>query len=252
MVLITGASAGIGEAVAKAFAREGKELILVARRKDRLAALAKEIHNEHKVAVHTFGLDVRDRKAVKAWAEESGALLAQTEVLVNNAGLAKGLSTIQDGDADDWDVMIDTNIKGLLYVTRAVVPFMVHNKEGHVINIGSVAGRWAYPKGNVYAATKSAVQMLNESMRLDLNGTGIRVTEIAPGMAKTEFSLVRLGDYEKADAVYDGLTPLSADDIAEAVVWATSRPKHVNIQEIVLYPTAQASTTLVSRSSRTP
>jgi len=247
MVVITGASAGIGEAVAKAFAKEKKELVLLARRKDRLAALAKQLHAEHKVAVHCFELDVRDRKAVTAWAEEEGALLAQTEILVNNAGLAKGLGTIQDGELDDWDVMIDTNVKGLLYVTRAVVPFLVHNKEGHIINIGSVAGRWAYPKGNVYAATKSAVRMLNEAMRLDLNGTGIRVTEIAPGMAKTEFSLVRLGDYEKADSVYQGLTPLTASDIAEAVVWACSRPKHVNIQEIVLYPTDQASTTLVNR-----
>jgi 3-hydroxy acid dehydrogenase / malonic semialdehyde reductase len=247
MVIITGASAGIGESVAKAFAREGRELLLLARRKDRLEALAKKLHSEFKAKVHTFRLDVTDRKAVEDWASEQAALIAQADVLVNNAGLAKGLGTIQDGNPDDWDVMIDTNIKGFLYVTRAVVPFFVHNKVGHVVNIGSVAGRWAYPKGNVYAATKSAVRMLNETMRLDLNGTGIRVTEIAPGMAKTEFSLVRLGDFEKADAVYSGLTPLTGDDIAETVVWAVSRPSHVNIQEIVIYPTDQASTTLINR-----
>ncbi len=250
MILITGASAGIGVATARAFAKQGQELLLVARREDRLRVLARALHEEFRVPVHEYALDVSNRDAVKSFVEEKGALLSELTVLVNNAGFAKGLSTIQDGDLGDWDAMIDTNIRGLLYLTRAVLPFFLQNKKGHVINLGSVAGRWAYPRGNVYSATKSAVAMLTQAMRLDLNGTGIRVTEIVPGMVKTDFSLVRFkGDLDKAEAVYQGMTPLTAEDIAEAILWASDRPAHVNIQEIVLYPTDQASTSVVHRKS---
>jgi 3-hydroxy acid dehydrogenase / malonic semialdehyde reductase len=247
MVLITGASAGIGEACAVAFAKEKRDLILVARREQRLKALVQRLAREFGVTAHGFAVDVCDRDQVQRFASEQKALLSRVKVLVNNAGLSKGLSPIQDGNPDDWEVMLDTNIKGLLYFTRAVLPFFIEKKEGHIVNLGSVAGRWPYPKGNVYCASKAAVTMLSESLRWDLNGTGIRVTEISPGMVNTEFSLVRLGSQEKADAVYAGLTPLTAHDVAETILWSVNRPKHVNIREIVLYPTDQASTTLSHR-----
>ncbi len=248
MILITGASAGIGEATARIFAKAGEELLLVARRGDRLRALADSLNKEYQVKVHEYVLDVRDSKAVKKFAEERAALLSQVTVLINNAGLAKGLSTFQEGDTDDWDVTIDTNIKGLLYVTRAVVPFLIQNKKGHIVNLGSVAGRWRYPKGSVYCATKTAVSAISETLRYDLLGSGIRVTEISPGMVKTDFSLVRFeGDLDRADAVYQGMTPLTAEDIAETIAWTVNRPAHVNIQEVVLYPTEQASPSVVFR-----
>lgn len=248
MIFITGASSGIGEACAEKFAAEKKPLILTARRKDRLNALAKRLHEKYGVECHVFELDVSRKEQVEKLAREQGFLLSQVTVLLNNAGLARGLAPIQEGATEDWDEMIDVNIKGLLYVTKAILPFMLQKKDGHIINLGSIAGSWAYPKGNVYCATKSAVSMLNEAMRLDLHGSGIRVTEISPGMVKTDFSLVRLKDQEKADAVYAKTNPLTAEDIAETVAWCASRPKHVNVQELVIYPTDQAAPGLVLRT----
>ncbi|OFZ19884.1 MAG: NAD(P)-dependent oxidoreductase [Bdellovibrionales bacterium GWB1_55_8] len=251
-VFISGASSGIGAACARAFGAAGKELVLVARRKDRVQALARDVAKAHGVQVHAFQLDVRDRKAVESFIEEHAGLLSAVEVLVNNAGLAAGLSAIQAGNVDEWERMIDTNLKGLLYVSRGLLPKLIEKSARggncHVVNIGSVAGRWTYPNGNVYCATKFGVRALSESMRLDLHGTGIRVTEIAPGMAETEFSEVRLGDKEKAKAVYAGMRPLSAEDVAETVLWCVGRPKHVNIQELVVFPTDQSSVTLVKRA----
>lgn len=222
-------------------------MFLVARREDRLQNLAAKLRRDFGVKVTVAKLDVRDRQAVVSFVQSHSVTLEKVSVLINNAGLAKGFDKIQDGNVDDWELMIDTNIKGLLYVTRAILPFFVAKNEGHIVQIGSVAGRWSYPKGNVYCATKSAVKMLNEAIRLDLNGTGIRITEVAPGMVETEFSEVRLGDSSKAKSVYSGTTPLSAEDVAEAVVWSVSRPKHVNIQEIVIYPTTQAAPGMVHR-----
>lgn len=247
MILITGASSGIGEACAWRFAKDKRSLFLVARRLDRLKKLAAELKEKCGVEVHVAKLDVSSKTQVAAWAKENASLLSKVEVLVNNAGLAKGAEGLQKGDPSDWDVMIDTNIKGLLYVTHAVLPHLLERNTGHVIHLGSVAGRWAYANGNVYCATKSAVAMLTETMRIDLLGTGIRVTNICPGMANTEFSLVRFGTQEKADAVYKGMKPLTASDIADTVFWAHSRPPHVNIQEIVIYATAQANPSTVSR-----
>ncbi len=247
MILITGASSGIGKATAYAYAKEKKSLILLARRKERLDEMAKDIETTFGVTCHTFVVDVCSKKQIQAFVDNNAELLSQVEVLVNNAGLARGFEPIQNGDTDHWDVMIDTNIKGLLYVTRAILPFMQKHGDGHVVNVGSVAGYWAYPKGNVYSATKFAVRALTESLRIDLLGTGIRVTEIAPGAVETEFSEVRFNDKTRAKAVYDGFEPLCGEDIAEAIVWCTSRPSRVNIQQLVIYPTAQASTQLTHR-----
>lgn len=252
MILITGASSGIGEACAHAYAAQGHSLILVARRNDRLQAVAREISARYSTQSYSFALDVTDRAEVETFFKTHKELLGRVEILVNNAGLARGLDPIQSGNLDDWETMIDTNIKGLLYFTHGILPFMLEKNRGHIVNLGSVAGRWTYPKGNIYSATKFAVRALSESLRMDLNGTPIRVTEIAPGMVETEFSEVRLRDPQKAKAVYAGMTPLSAQDVAEAVVWSTSRPAHVNIQEIVLYPVDQASPMLVHRPSIPP
>jgi 3-hydroxy acid dehydrogenase/malonic semialdehyde reductase len=248
IVFITGASAGIGRSCACAFAAEGAKLLLCARRVDRLKAFASELKKEFGVSVHHFALDVRDQAAV----EKSLAGLSEDwraiEVLVNNAGLSRGLAKLQEGLLNDWEEMIDTNVKGLLYVSRAVIPGMVERGSGHVINIGSIAGQEVYPGGNVYCATKFAVRALTKGLRLDLNGTPVRVSEVAPGLVETEFSIVRFrGDTERAGKVYQGLTPLSPDDIADAVVWCATRPPHVNVSEVVVMPTAQASTMLVHR-----
>lgn len=247
MILITGASSGIGLACAEIFAEQGRDLFLLARRGGRLQELKSRLEGQHGIQVHCAEIDIRQKKAVDAFGKAHQALLETVTVLVNNAGLAKGLDTIQEGNTDDWDTMWDTNVKGLLYVTRVVLPYFVQKKAGHIINMGSVASRWAYPKGNIYAATKRAVSSLNEGMRLDLMGTGVRVTEIAPGMVETEFSVVRLGDEKKAKAVYHGIEALNARDVAEAVSWVASRPAHVNVQELVIYPTDQASTSMVFR-----
>lgn len=239
MVLITGASSGIGAACARVFSKAGFSLWLVARRLDRLDSLAAELTTEVKVSK----LDVSSRIAVESLFNSEGGALSRVRVLVNNAGLTRGLDSIQDGKVDDWEETIDTNVKGLLYVTHACLSSMVFAQEGHIVNIGSVASRWTYPKGNVYCATKRAVSSLTEGMRLDLQGTGIRVSEISPGLVETEFSEVRFrGDTERAKSVYRDKHCLTPEDIANAVLWVVQQPKHVNIQEVVIYPTDQAST----------
>jgi len=248
IVFVTGASSGIGESTARAFAAEGAKILMCARRGERIEKLAKALETEHETAVHTFRLDVREQAAV----DEAVAGLAEAwraiDILVNNAGLSRGLDKLPGGLVSDWEEMIDTNVKGLLYVTRAVLPGMIERGRGHVINIGSIAGLEVYPGGAVYCASKFAVRALTKGLRLDLNGTPIRVSEVAPGMVETEFSVVRFhGDAERARKVYQGLTPLGPDDIAEAVVWCATRPLHVNVSDVVIWPTAQASPTLVHR-----
>jgi 3-hydroxy acid dehydrogenase / malonic semialdehyde reductase len=248
VVLITGASAGIGRSCARAFAQQGARLILAARRIDRLNTLAAEIRQKPGEDILLLKLDVRDQPAVERAVNGLPSEWATIDVLVNNAGLSRGLDKIHEGKLDDWEEMIDANIKGLLYVSRAVIPGMVKRGQGHIINIGSIAGHEVYPGGNVYCATKFAVRALSKGMRIDLNGTPLRVSEVAPGMVETEFSLVRFrGDKERAGKVYQGLTPLSPDDIADAVVYCATRPPHVNISEMLVLPTAQASTTMVYR-----
>lgn len=247
-VFITGASAGIGEAAARVFAAAKQDLVLVARRKDRLKSLQNELQSQHGVHVEVFEMDVRERASIDALFSGHADVLAGVDVLVNNAGLALGRDPIQSGNPDDWDVMIDTNVKGLLYVTRAFLPQMVRAGAGHIVNLGSIAGHVTYPGGNVYSATKFAVRAITDSLRLDLSGSGIRVTEISPGMVKTEFSRVRFkGDEKKAGAVYQGFDALTPNDIAETILWCVQRPARVNIQEVVIFPTDQASAGLVHR-----
>jgi len=248
IAFITGASAGIGRSCAWAFAKEGAKVLMCGRRADRLKAFEAALKKEFHVPVHHFALDVRDQPAVEKALASLPAAWQAIEVLVNNAGLSRGLAKLHDGLLSDWEEMIDTNLRGLLYVSRAVIPGMVERGSGHIINIGSIAGHEVYPGGNVYCATKFAVRALSKGVRLDLNGTPIRVSEVAPGMVETEFSLVRFhGDTERAGRVYQGLTPLSPDDIADAVVWCATRPPHGNVSEVVVMPTAQASTTVVHR-----
>ena len=247
-VFITGASAGIGAACARAFAREGARLILTARRAERLEALAAELREAHGAESRAVELDVRDRAAVERAVAELPAEWAEIDVLVNNAGLGRGLDKLHESDPEGWDEMMDTNVKGLLYVTRAVLPGMVARGRGHVVNIGSVAGHEVYPGGAVYCATKHAVGAITRGLRMDVLGTGVRVSTVDPGMVETEFSVVRFGgDRERADRVYRNMTPLTPDDIADAVVWVATRPPHVNIDEIILKPTDQASATMVHR-----
>ncbi len=241
-VCITGASSGIGEACAQAFAAAGAHLLLVARRKTRLDELAETLRKEHRVEIRTAALDVRERDAVQAWFEGLATPWDRLDVLVNNAGLSRGLDPIQSGSLDDWEEMIDTNVKGLLYVTRAIVAKMVAHGRGHVIHIGSIAGHEAYPGGNVYCATKHAVAAINRGMAMDLLGTGVRVSSVDPGMVQTEFSRVRFhGDEARAQATYQGLTPLTGGDVADAVLYCATRPAHANVREMVLMPSAQAS-----------
>jgi NADP-dependent 3-hydroxy acid dehydrogenase YdfG len=247
-VFITGASSGIGEACARAFAAAHFDLVLAARRDEKLVHLSQELKDLYGISVHCFHLDVKNRSEVELLAREQQTLFGSVEVLINNAGLAKGRDLIQNGNPEDWDLMLDTNVKGLLYVTHAVLPHIISNK-GHVINIGSVAGHWVYESGNVYCASKYAVRALSEGLRLDLNGTGVRVTEISPGMVETEFSEVRFGDKQRGQAVYAGKTPLTAKDIAETILWCAQRPARVNIQEVIIYPTEQASVHAPSKSN---
>jgi len=248
IVFITGASAGIGEACARAFAREGYDLLLAARRINRLEALSAGLIAEYGISTHLLALDVREANNVFASFGNLPHEWQQVDVLVNNAGLSQGLDPIHEGDIGDWDRMIDTNIKGLLYVTRAVASVMAARQQGHIINIGSIAGKEVYPNGNVYCATKHAVDALTEGMRIDLLDKHIRVTAIHPGMVETEFSEVRFkGDTERAAAVYNRIEPLVADDIADAVWFCASRPKHVNINDMVIMPSAQANATRMAR-----
>lgn len=248
VVFITGASSGIGAATARRFAQEKARLLLCARRLDRLKELSESLINEFKVDIHYFALDVQNPKEVKTSLENLPDKWRDIDILINNAGLARGLNKLQEGIIQDWEEMINTNLKGLLYVTRAILPGMVEKNNGHVINLGSVAGHQVYPSGNVYSATKFAVRGLTESLRTDLLGTDIRVSLISPGMVETEFSKVRYhGDDEKAKSVYQGLQPLTGEDIAETIYFAASAPKHVNISEIIVMPTAQATAMLTSR-----
>lgn len=247
IVFITGATSGIGLACARQFAQQGARLLIAARREERLQELSTELSSTGTDALWLM-LDVRNQSAVQTAVDGLPEEWQEIEVLVNNAGLSRGLDTIQEGKLEDWEEMIDTNVKGLLYISRAVLPGMVSRGNGQVINIGSVAGREVYQKGNVYCATKHAVAALTTGMRLDLLGTGVRVTTIDPGLVETEFSVVRFhGDQERAAAVYRGLIPLSADDVADAVIYCATRPPHVSVAEMLLFPTAQASATQVTR-----
>jgi 3-hydroxy acid dehydrogenase/malonic semialdehyde reductase len=249
-VFITGASSGIGAACAKAFAEIGANLLLCARQKERVAELARECAETYHIKTHVMSLDVRDLIAVNNAMANLPAAFQSIDVLVNNAGLAAGLATVQEGDVRDWDAMIDTNVKGLLYVTRAVLPAMIARAAGHIINIGSIAGHTVYPKGAVYCASKQAVHAITEGLRMDLYGTPIRVTSVDPGAVATNFSTVRFkGDTEKAAKVYEGFTPLSAKDVAEIVVFAATRPLHVNIVDVLVTPTAQAAATMIHRET---
>lgn len=244
--LITGASAGIGEATALLLAEHGYNVVLVARRMDRLKQLAEQLKS-FGVEASILTCDVQNKSQITKLAEQQKNLLEKVDVLINNAGLAKGVDAMQTAKLEDWDAMIDTNVKGLLYWTRILLPHLMRQKSSHIINIGSVAGRWVYPGGGVYCATKFAVRALSEGLRMDLKGSNVRVTNIEPGMVETEFSVVRLESEEKAKAAYQGFQSLTAKDIAECILWSLQRPQHVNIQEMVVYPTAQASIGLVHR-----
>jgi len=248
VVFITGASSGIGAACARAFAGAGARLLLAARRVDRLHAAHAELKKRGADDVRCLELDVRDEEAVGTAVARLPAGWQAIEVLVNNAGLSRGLDPLHEGDLDDWNEMIDTNVKGLLHVDRRVVPLMVQRRRGTVIHIGSVAGRQVYPGGNVYCATKHAVRALTEGLRIDLLGTGVRVCAIDPGMVETEFSLVRFhGDARRAGAVYDGMKALTGDDVAEIALFVATRPDHVQVADLLVLPTDQASATHVHR-----
>ncbi|TDQ32948.1 SDR family NAD(P)-dependent oxidoreductase [Zeaxanthinibacter enoshimensis] len=244
--LITGASSGIGKATAEKFAREGLRLILCGRRQDRLDELSAELGKN--TEVHCLNFDVRDKEAVFLAIGSLPPEFSRIDILVNNAGNAHGLDPIAEGSLEDWDAMLDINVKGLLYVTKAVLPQMTERKAGHILHIGSTAGKEVYPNGNVYCASKHAVDAINQGMRMDLNAYGIRVGAINPGLVETEFSKVRFkGDEERAGKVYQGYQPLLPEDIADILYFAVSRPPHVNIADLVVMPTAQASSTQVKK-----
>lgn len=244
--LITGASSGIGKATAIEFSEAGINLIICGRRKEVLDELKNDL--QKKVKVHVLSFDVRSKEEVKNALESLPEDFKKIDILINNAGNAHGLDPIQSGDLDDWDAMIDINVKGLLYVSRNVIPQMVERKEGQIINIGSLAGKEVYPNGNVYSASKHAVDALNKGMRIDLNGLGIRIGAIDPGLVETAFSEVRFkGDSERAKTVYEGYKALQPKDIAEIILFTVTRPPHVNIADLLVLPTAQASSTLVNK-----
>jgi NADP-dependent 3-hydroxy acid dehydrogenase YdfG len=247
-ILITGATSGFGKACAHAFASNHHRLILTGRRSERLLTEAETFGRTYGVEVLTLIFDVRDREAVKKAIDEIPAEWRNIDILINNAGLAAGSDPLQDGSLDDWDQMIDTNVKGLLYVTKNVFPLLRQSQYPHIVNIGSIAGKEVYAKGNVYCATKFAVDALTRGMRIDMLSHGIKVSQIAPGAAETEFSTVRFkGDMEAVANVYKGFEPLKAEDIAEAVLWVTGLPAHVNINDMVIMPTAQASPGYIHR-----
>jgi len=247
IAFITGATSGIGKATAELFAENNVDLVICGRRKARLEELAARLHK--KARVHTLSFDVRDREAVTAAVNSLPEDFRAIDMLINNAGNAHGLDPIDTGNVDDWDAMIDINVKGLLYVSKAVVPGMVSRRSGHIINVGSLAGKEVYPLGNVYAASKHAVDALTKGMRMDLHAHGIRVGAIHPGLVETEFSEVRFkGDTERASKVYEGYQPLTPRDVAEVIWFMVSRPAHVNVSDVLLLPSAQASATLVNRA----
>ncbi|MEH1790372.1 SDR family oxidoreductase [Nostoc sp.] len=248
IILITGASSGIGTACARIFAGAGAKLILAARRLERLQQLADTLNKDFSTEIHLLQLDVRDRSAVESAIATLPPAWADIDILINNAGLSRGLDKLHEGSFQDWEDMIDTNVKGLLYLSRYVVPRMVSRDRGHVVNLGSIAGHQTYPGGNVYCATKAAVRAISEGLKQDLLGTRVRVTSVDPGMVETEFSEVRFhGNTERANKVYQGVTPLTADDIADVIFFCVTRSPHVNINEVVLMPVDQASATLVNR-----
>jgi 3-hydroxy acid dehydrogenase/malonic semialdehyde reductase len=250
VVFVTGASSGIGMATAKEFARQGARLLLCARRLDRLRALEPELLAAGSAEVFSFELDVRDRDEVEGTIVSLPAAWGCIEVLVNNAGLSRGLTRLYEDDIENWEEMIDTNVKGLLYVTRTVVPGMVKRGSGHIISLGSIAGHIAYANGAVYCATKAAERYISDGLRIDLNGTPVRVTSIDPGMVETDFSKVRFrGDEERAAKTYQNVDPLQPEDIADAIVWAATRPAHVSIQTVVMTPVAQANPFVLARKS---
>lgn len=241
-VLVTGATAGIGEACARKYAAEGYRLILTGRRAERLDNIAEELANQYGTESLVLVFDVRNREEVEAILNDLPQEWIDIDILVNNAGLAVGLEAVQEGDIDDWETMIDTNIKGLLYISRAIAPIMVKRGKGHIVNIGSIAGKEVYPNGVVYSATKHAVDALSKGLRMDLLKHGIRVSQVAPGAVETEFSVVRFkGDESRAGEVYKGYKPLSGDDVADTVFYITNLPPHVNINDLVIMPTAQAA-----------
>ncbi len=248
VVLITGASSGIGLACARIFAQAGARVILSARRSERLETLAQELQKEFNTEVYILPMDVTQRSQVESQLNSLPEDWSKIDILINNAGLSRGLDKLYEGDVQDWEEMIDTNVKGLLYVTRFVVPRMVERGRGHVINIGSLAGHQTYPKGNVYCGTKVAVRAISEGLKQDLLGTALRVTSVDPGLVETEFSKVRFrGDEDRAYGVYQGLTPLTPEDVADTVFYCATRPPRVNINEVLMMPTDQSGSTLVHR-----
>jgi NADP-dependent 3-hydroxy acid dehydrogenase YdfG len=247
IALITGATSGIGEATARLLADNNFHLIICGRREDRLAVLRQELSKRTKVT--TLSFDVREKKSVESAIRSLPDEWKKIDVLVNNAGNAHGFDPIQKGNVDDWDAMIDINVKGLLYVSKEVIPGMTERKSGHIINIGSIAGKEAYPNGNVYCASKFAVDALTQGIRMDLNSFGIKVTSINPGLVETEFALVRFkGDTDRASNVYKGIQPLKGKDIADIILYVLSAPPHVVLADITVFPTAQASATVVNRN----
>ena len=248
IALITGATSGIGKSTAFEFAKHGYNLIITGRRQDRLTDLKNNLINQFSIKVLDLCFDVRDSKQVETVLSNLPTEFKNIDVLVNNAGLAAGLASIQDGELNHWEQMIDTNIKGLLYVSKQIASIMIQNKKGHIINIGSIAGKEVYANGNVYCATKHAVDALNKGMRIDLLPHGIKVSSVNPGMVETEFSIVRFdGDEERAKKVYENIVPLKPEDVAETIYWIASRPAHVNINDVIIMPTIQANATTVLR-----
>jgi len=249
IALITGATAGFGKATAELFAENGHNIIITGRRNDRLQSLKKQLEDESGIKVNTLSFDVRNEDEVKSAIGGLSEEWKNIGILINNAGLASGLDPIQNGNSEDWDKMIDTNVKGLLYVSQAVIPGMVDRNEGHIINVGSTAGKEVYPNGNVYCASKHAVDAITKGMRLDLLPHGIKVTQIAPGAADTEFSTVRFhGDKERADAAYNGYKPMTAEDIAGLIFYSTTLPKHLCINDLVVTSLAQANSYVIHRT----
>lgn len=240
LALITGATSGIGEACSRLLAENGYDLIITGRRIEKLEKVKSELEAEYEIKVQMLCFDIRNEKEVSQAVKKIDKV-ENIDVLINNAGLAAGLHSIQEGDLNDWERMIDTNIKGLLYISKKIIPYLINKKSGHIVNIGSIAGRNVYAKGNVYCATKFAVDALTQGMRVDLLPYGIKVTQVSPGAVETEFSIVRFhGDTELAKNVYEGYEPLLANDIADAVLYAITRPPHVNINDLLIMPTAQA------------